>query len=167
MTPAEPLRSLGAMMLELAYLELDYMRGVATGEWRLTTPGEAFAGRPGAESRAQLLGLFEEIRAQTWAWWPAVTEERLLTTEPDPFFGGPADMLIQRLEYAVENENHHRARRTPPSGAPATFGAQDQAPKHGDIGAGSREPAPFFRPSRLFFPSPVAASRGPTPPRRP
>lgn len=108
-TPVEPLRSFGAMLLEVAYLELDYMRGIATGEWRYEGGEEAFARRPGAPSRAKLLGVLEEVRAQTRAWWPAIPEDRLLTTEPDPFFGGPPDMLIQRLEYAVENEIHHRA----------------------------------------------------------
>jgi len=108
-TPVEPLRSFGSMLLEVAYLELDYMRGIATGEWVLTSPSKAFAQRPGAESRAKLLDLFHEVRGRTRDWWAGVTVERLLTTEPDPFFGAPPDMMIQRLEYAVENEIHHRA----------------------------------------------------------
>jgi uncharacterized damage-inducible protein DinB len=101
-SPVEPLRPFAEMVVEIIQIESAYMRGIATGEWRFPEP-VSFS------TKQELLTNCEQVRAQTRAWWPSVTLERLLTVEPDPFFGGGPSSMFERLFYALENEIHHRA----------------------------------------------------------
>lgn len=100
-TPCEPLRPFAEMLVEVIELEASYIRGVATGEW-------IFPASPAFSTKADLMNAETQIRARTRELWPLVTAERLLSVEPDPFFGGPEQSLLDRLIYALENEVHHR-----------------------------------------------------------
>lgn len=100
--PAEPLRPFAEMVKEIISMELGYVRGIATGEW---TYSEAYVD---VSTRAALLAACTEVREQTRQLWPRITAERLLQVEPDPFFGGPPQSHLERIQYTLENEIHHR-----------------------------------------------------------
>lgn len=99
--PAEPLRPFAAMIREMLNIEVAYVRGIATGEWRFEQQATE------ATTKQALLAACEAVREQSLAWWPQITAERLLTVEVDPFFGGEQPHL-DRLLYGLENEIHHR-----------------------------------------------------------
>jgi uncharacterized damage-inducible protein DinB len=101
-SPVEPMRPFAGMVAELLGLEDAYVRGIATGEWAYNP-----AAFKAATTTGELLAACEAVRRQTLEWWPRLTAERLLTVEKDPFFG-PAMSHFDRLQYCVENENHHR-----------------------------------------------------------
>lgn len=97
----EGMRPFAEMLREIGHIELGYVRGIATGEWSYDEPLAQ------ATTKADLLAGLREIRAQTLAWWPRITAERLLQVERDPFFGGE-EAHLGRVMYMLENEIHHR-----------------------------------------------------------
>ncbi|MBX5477055.1 MAG: DinB family protein [Clostridia bacterium] len=100
--PVEPLRPFAAMVKEILDLEDGYVRGIATGEW---TTQDTCAG---VQTKSDLLAACERVRARTRELWQRLTVERLLTVEPDPFWGGPPQSHFERMLYTLENEIHHR-----------------------------------------------------------
>lgn len=100
--PAEPLRPFAAMIKEILGIEDAYVRGAATGEWTYAPQHD------GITSKAELLAACEEVRNATLALWERVTAERLATEEKDGFFGDYSQSNFDRLQYALENEIHHR-----------------------------------------------------------
>lgn len=100
--PVEPLRPFAEMVREILDLEAGYVRGIATGEWVHEPTCE------GVTTKADLLAACARVRERTRELWPRLTVERLLTVEPDPFWGGPPQSHFERLVYALENEIHHR-----------------------------------------------------------
>jgi uncharacterized damage-inducible protein DinB len=101
-TPVEAMRPFAELVKEILGIELGYVRGIATGEW-VWNPDEFQT----VTTAADLLVACEAVRRQTLELWPAVTAERLAVVEQDPFFGGPQSHFA-RLQYALENEVHHR-----------------------------------------------------------
>lgn len=99
----EGMRPFAAMIVEILGIEDGYVKGIATGEW-IYNP-DAFKGITTAEG---LVEACESVRRQTVALWPQITAARLATVEQDPFFGGEMSHF-DRLQYALENEIHHRA----------------------------------------------------------
>lgn len=99
--PVPEMRPFAEMIVEILGIEDGYVRGIATGEWTYN-PG-AF----NVSTAAGLLDACEAVRRQTQALWPQITAERLAQVEQDPFFG-PAMSHFTRLQYALENEIHHR-----------------------------------------------------------
>ena len=100
--PVEVLRPFGEMVKEILDIEYDYMRGIALGEWSFSHICD------GVKTKADLLSTCHRVRERTRELWPRLTVERLLTVEPDPFWGGPPQSHFERLVYALENEIHHR-----------------------------------------------------------
>lgn len=78
------------------------MRGIALGEWELTDTFSSI------DNRERLLEACDEVRKHTRELWDKVTVDRLQEVEPDRFFGGPPDSHFNRIQYALENEIHHR-----------------------------------------------------------
>lgn len=99
--PLEPLRPFSKMILEILDIERGYIRGIALGEWEYSQP---FAD---ISTKAELLNGCYETKEDVQKWWSKITEERLHTVEKDPFFGGEMSHF-ERLQYALENEIHHR-----------------------------------------------------------
>ncbi|PZN06503.1 MAG: damage-inducible protein DinB [Bacillota bacterium] len=100
--PAEAMRPFAEMVREILNMEADYVRGIATGEWRLE---DSCAG---VRTKADLLAACHRVRERTRELWPRVTVERLLQVERDPFWDGPPQSHFERLLYTLENEIHHR-----------------------------------------------------------
>ncbi|MBO0992610.1 DinB family protein [Bacillus sp. SD088] len=99
--PVEPLRSFSEMVIEVLNIEKAYMRGIALDEWEYSNPYEKVA------TKEELLTACKDVRKQTQELWPSVTEETLSIKIEDPLFGG-RQSHIERLQYALENEIHHR-----------------------------------------------------------
>ncbi|GGH74554.1 putative damage-inducible protein DinB [Pullulanibacillus pueri] len=100
-SPVEPLRPFSEMILEVLDVERGYTRGIALGDWEYTQP------YAGVSSKADLLKACQETQESVRNWWHEITEERLAVVEKDPFFGGEMSHF-DRLQYALENEIHHR-----------------------------------------------------------
>ncbi|GIN73144.1 DNA damage-inducible protein DinB [Bacillus sp. J14TS2] len=99
--PVEPLRPFSEMVIEILNIEKAYMRGIALDEWEYSNAYE------GVLTKEELLTACKDVRKQTQELWPSVTEETLSIKKKDPFFGGQ-QTHIERLQYALENEIHHR-----------------------------------------------------------
>lgn len=99
--PIEPLRPFSAMVKEILNIEGGYMRGIALNEWEFSDPLADIS------TKEALLKACEEGRAETRKMWGSVTDDRLATVEKDPFFGAE-QAHFERLQYALENEIHHR-----------------------------------------------------------
>ncbi|MGE7760313.1 DinB family protein [Peribacillus sp. NPDC097895] len=100
-TPAEKLRPFAVMVKEIMNIERAYMRGIALNEWEFQDSIASIS------KKEDLLTACEEVRAETRKMWQKITEETLEVVEKDPFFG-PAQSHFSRLQYALENEIHHR-----------------------------------------------------------
>lgn len=100
--PAGGLRPFADMVREIIGLEGAYVRGTATGEWIFPNAYEE------VNTKAGLLAACAAVRDQTRAVWPRVTVEHLLWEGVDGFFDPTPVSNLHRLEYALENEIHHR-----------------------------------------------------------
>lgn len=100
--PVSAMRPFAEMIVEILGIEDGYVRGIATGEWNYNP--DQFKG---IKTAAGLIEACEAVRRETLALWPRITAERLAQVEQDPFFG-PARSHFDRLQYALENEIHHR-----------------------------------------------------------
>lgn len=100
-SPIEPLRPFAKMVSEILNIEDVYLRGIARGKWEWK---DAFGH---LTNKAGMLQTCEKLTGKALELWQEITEERLDTVEKDPFFGGE-QRHFSRLQYALENEIHHR-----------------------------------------------------------
>ncbi|MGG4266771.1 DinB family protein [Peribacillus simplex] len=100
-TPAEKLRPFAEMVKEIMNIETGYMRGIALSVWEFP---DSFAA---LSTKRALISACEAVRQDTRKLWGQITEETLEAVEKDPFFG-PSQSHFERLQYALENEIHHR-----------------------------------------------------------
>lgn len=100
--PCEPLRPFAQMVSEIISIEDAYIRGIAQNEW--TFDPDKFK----ASSKEELIAMCDRVRQQTLDLWPGLTEVKMNEEAADPFFGGPAASHYSRIQYALENEIHHR-----------------------------------------------------------
>ncbi|WP_229683179.1 DinB family protein [Virgibacillus oceani] len=101
-SPVEPLRPYAAMMKEILNVERAFMSGIARDDWEFK---DSFSE---VSTKAELLTACEKMSGETRDMWSAITEERLAEMMEDPFFGAGQQSHIERLQYALENEIHHR-----------------------------------------------------------
>lgn len=100
--PVESLRPFSQMAIEILIVERAYTRGIALDEWEFSNPFEEIS------TKEDLLTAYEDVREETRRLWSAITEEKLATEKDDPFFGLGSQSHMERLQYALENEIHHR-----------------------------------------------------------
>ncbi|MCJ7842478.1 DinB family protein [Lederbergia sp. NSJ-179] len=100
--PVEPLRPFAEMVKEILNVERAFMRGIARDDWEYK---DVFSE---VSTKADLLSACEKMRGETREMWSSVTDERLAEMKEDPFFGAGQQSHIERLQYALENEIHHR-----------------------------------------------------------
>ncbi|KSU83379.1 Uncharacterized damage-inducible protein DinB (forms a four-helix bundle) [Fictibacillus enclensis] len=100
-TPDEKLRPFSEMIKEIVNIESGYMHGVALDKWEYKDVFE------GANKKEEFLQISQEVRDQTRKLFEEMNEERLNVVMQDPFFG-PEMSHFARLQYALENEIHHR-----------------------------------------------------------
>lgn len=101
--PVAPLRPFGAMLDELARIQLAYMRGLAEDRWAWDAQDP-----PQASDAAGAIAFLEEASDYTRRVWGRMSAATLLTPRPDPFFFGADKRPYDWLLYCVENEIHHR-----------------------------------------------------------
>jgi len=105
--PVPNMRPFARMLLEIAGLEHFFIRGLAEGIWEWI-PDEST--HPAIVDVKELYDILDRTRNYTQMMWPTMTEDLLLTPHPAPStFAGPAAPPIEWLQYAMENEIHHRA----------------------------------------------------------
>lgn len=102
-SPTAPLRPFGAMVDEIARIELAYIRGLAEDRWSYDKDDP-----PQATDAPGAVALLMQVRAYTLRVWPEISAETLLTRREDPFFFGASRRPYDWLVYCVENEIHHR-----------------------------------------------------------
>ncbi|WP_251025047.1 MULTISPECIES: DinB family protein [unclassified Bacillus (in: firmicutes)] len=100
-TPAGKLRPFAEMVKEVMNIETGYMRGIALGIWEFPDSFSVIS------TKEDLISACEAVRVETRKLWEEMTEETLGVVEKDPFFG-PSQSHFDRLQYALENEIHHR-----------------------------------------------------------
>jgi uncharacterized damage-inducible protein DinB len=100
-TPDEKLRPFVEMVKEIVNIEYGYMQGIALDKWEYKDVFE------GVTTTEDLIKISNEIREETRKMWEEMNEERLSIVVKDPFFG-PEQSHFARLQYALENEIHHR-----------------------------------------------------------
>ena len=100
--PVEPLRPFSAMVKEILNVERAFMRGIALDDWEYKDTLSEIS------TKADLLAACEKMRGETYEIWSPVTDEKLTEVKEDPFFGAGQQSHIERLQYALENEIHHR-----------------------------------------------------------
>lgn len=102
-SPGQPLRPFGAMIEEIARMELAYMRGLAEERWAYDQEDPA----PPTDA-AGAIALLEGSRAYSRRVWPELAPVTLFTARQDPFFFGASLRPYDWLVYCLENEIHHR-----------------------------------------------------------
>ncbi|MFC9597025.1 DinB family protein [Peribacillus butanolivorans] len=100
-TPVEKLRPFAEMVKEIMNIERGYMRGIALGEWEFQDSFTTLS------TKEALVKACEDVREDTRKMWKNITEGKLEVVEKDPFFD-PSQSHFARLQYALENEIHHR-----------------------------------------------------------
>jgi len=95
------MRPFGEMAAELVRMAAPLVEGAATGEWR--EYGEAELPR----DKAGLLALWDQDTAKLNELWAKVTPARL--QEEDVAFGQWPGTVLSLVQYAIDNEIHHRA----------------------------------------------------------
>ena len=100
--PAPPMRSFGAMLLEITGMVYPTLKGFKTGEWSTIMKhfGEL-------DTKAALLEAMDETDAYLNATLPTISAERML--ERESVYGFPVQPLFHALLYLIDNEIHHRA----------------------------------------------------------
>jgi len=96
-TPGPPLRTFGAMMLEIVRMIAPTLDGVESGQWNFQQIDTG-----GVQNKTELLHLWDEADALIAARWPRLTRDALRGVVP------PLPHL-SALPYLVDNEIHHRA----------------------------------------------------------
>jgi len=100
--PAPPMRSFGAMLLEITGMVYPTLQGFKTGEWSTVMTNYS-----GVNSKAALLEAFAETDAYLNETLPTISTERML--ERESVYGFPVQPLYHALLYLIDNEIHHRA----------------------------------------------------------
>ncbi|HEU5141144.1 MAG TPA: DinB family protein [Bacillales bacterium] len=100
--PTAPLRAFSEMVKEILNIESAYMKGIAMDQWAFSDQFKAVS------NKEDLLKTCDEVREETRKLWASMSEERLGIVLDDPFFGGPPQSHFERVQYALENEIHHR-----------------------------------------------------------
>jgi uncharacterized damage-inducible protein DinB len=101
-SPIEPMRPFAGMVQEFLRIEDVIMQGIVTGDWKYDEEVDKYKGIATAR---ELLEACESVRRQTLERWPQFTAERLLAVEKDQW---GTMRNVDRLQYALENEIHHR-----------------------------------------------------------
>jgi len=96
-----PMRTFGELVHEMLHMTIPTAEGAATGEWR--EYGEAELPR----DKAGLLALWDQDTAKLNELWAKVTPARL--QEEDVAFGQWPGTVLSLVQYAIDNEIHHRA----------------------------------------------------------
>ena len=105
--PVPQMRPFARMLLEIAGLEHFFIRGLAEDIWEWV-PDETT--RPQIADAQEVFTILDEIKGYTSHAWPNISEKKLLTVHPSPpSFAGPDAPPLDWLQYALENEIHHRA----------------------------------------------------------
>ncbi len=100
--PAPPMRSFGAMMLEVVGMVRPTLEGLQTGEWSTTLPDLGHV-----SDRAALLAAWDESDVFLRDAWARLSPERLAQSES--VYGFPARPNVHLVLYLIDNEIHHRA----------------------------------------------------------
>ncbi|MBN3555762.1 DinB family protein [Fictibacillus nanhaiensis] len=100
-TPDEKLRPFAEMVKEIVNIEYGYMQGIARDKWEYKDVFE------GTSTKEELIRISNNIREETRNMWAEMNEEKLSIVMKDEFFG-PEQSHFDRLQYALENEIHHR-----------------------------------------------------------
>jgi len=104
--PAPPMRSFGALALEVIHMVEPTLQGLLTGEWMtLDDWSEKQKGPP--PTKAELLGLWDEANKLIREEWPRIPVRRF--HEIEPAFGLPPQPNRNLVLYLLDNEVHHRA----------------------------------------------------------
>lgn len=100
-TPVPAMRSFGKLLEEIAGIEHALVAGVAHDRWSAALP---------ELPHADPWPAFAAVREETSRDWAGISVARLAEVTPDPFgWGLPPQSMADRLQYALENEIHHRA----------------------------------------------------------
>ncbi len=94
------LRPFGEMVGELLNLGAPMVEGAATGSWA------EFGSVTQPTTKAELLARWDEDTRRIEQVWPTISEERF--AQEDVAFGFFRDKVWSLLQYAVDNEIHHR-----------------------------------------------------------
>ncbi len=94
------LRPFAMQAMECLALAAPVARGVATGQWAEYTAPAA------PDSKAALLALWDQATGEINAIWPTIPVHRF--TDVDKAFGQWENTGIGSIQYAVDNEIHHR-----------------------------------------------------------
>ncbi|WP_226537412.1 DinB family protein [Fictibacillus halophilus] len=100
-TPDEKLRPFAEMVKEIVNIEYGYIQGIALDKWEYKDVFE------GTSTKEEMIRISNEIREETRRMWSEMNEEKLCVVMKDEFFG-PEQSHFDRLQYALENEIHHR-----------------------------------------------------------
>jgi uncharacterized damage-inducible protein DinB len=95
------MRPFAELTHELLRISEPTVRGVATGTWGAFETGEM------PSTKADLLRHWDESVAAVERLWPTIPASRF--SEPDKAFGEHEATGYGSLQYAIENEIHHRA----------------------------------------------------------
>jgi uncharacterized damage-inducible protein DinB len=95
------MRSFGAICLELLDIGRPMMKGLVDGEWEWTQPPD----RP-TLSKAEILRAWDENSAAIERLWHAMPPARFQETATA--FGQFTDTVHGLIQYAIDNEIHHR-----------------------------------------------------------
>lgn len=104
-TPAPPMRSFGALVLEIIGMVAPTLGGLSTGLWE--QPDWAGMAKRADPTKAELLALWDETSAALHDRWPKVPEARF--HEVHTAFGQWTMPGTDLVLYLVDNEIHHRA----------------------------------------------------------
>jgi uncharacterized damage-inducible protein DinB len=94
------MRPFSVLAMECIVLAAPITRGVATGEWPAFTPPSAPA------SKAALLAQWDQATDEINAAWALIPAHRF--AQVDKAFGKWENTGIGSIQYAIDNEIHHR-----------------------------------------------------------
>jgi uncharacterized damage-inducible protein DinB len=95
------MRSFGMLALELLDIGKPMMKGIAEGEWEWTRPPERRE-----LPKAAILEAWDQSTAEIERLWHALPGERFQETATA--FGQFTDSVHGLIQYAIDNETHHR-----------------------------------------------------------
>ncbi len=94
------MRPFSEMAMEFIKMAEPVVQGVATGHW------EKWDDRSSAPTKGELLALWDEATAALNRIWPTIPAHRF--SEVDTAFGQWPGQGIATIQYAIDNEIHHR-----------------------------------------------------------